>query len=458
MADSPSMTINLIPKVGKLNDSDIESLKVQISDIFKTVTSSDGSASSSLVDDIVSKAKATAKRLGESATTDEEKAQAKTAGERAEKLEKNAQFVKDTEGTGTDKMMMGLMKELGGTLKGFADSTIKFTKEVFGLIEDIYERIKGASPLLQTIEQIFNLVWTLFFMPLGNKLGEMLIPAVGKMMDAVMDIWDKFEGKTLGEMFSIAIREGVKLVASFFTEIGSILQEDTGIVKSIGDVLVGLGKFIETGLPQLIDIGFRIVSFFIDHLGLVIVGVFEAMLASLAIQISLLTTMITNHLSLVAFLAVALDVMSIGQSLAAATVPAVVATTSFTAVEAIGNTIGAKLGVFDAASAAGYAEGGYISPSTGGKLIRVGESGEGEWIIPASKMNALRSGVDLNELGLMTTDTNISNDYGISNSSAIATSNVFNITVNGYTDTDLASKIKSEVNDMVSQSKYRAGF
>ena len=59
-------------------------------------------------------------------------------------------------------------------------------KKGFGIVEDIYGRLKSASPLLQAIESMFNLAMQLFFMPLGNKLAEVLIPSVLRLVDDVV--------------------------------------------------------------------------------------------------------------------------------------------------------------------------------------------------------------------------------------------------------------------------------
>ena len=53
-------------------------------------------------------------------------------------------------------------------------------------------------------------------MPLGNKLATVMLPAILQLVDGVMEIWDKFEGKSLGDMINTAITEGSRLFGEYF--------------------------------------------------------------------------------------------------------------------------------------------------------------------------------------------------------------------------------------------------
>ena len=74
----------------------------------------------------------------------------------------------------------------------------------------------------------------------------------------------------------------------------------------------------------------------------------------------------------------------------------------------------------------GYADGGYVPPTPGGKLIRVAEGGEGEYITPESKKN---SG-----------------------------GNTYNITINGMTTDELKAYIVDVVDGKVNESRLRSGL
>lgn len=264
----------------------------------------------------------------------------------------------------------------------------------FGIVEDIYSRMKAASPLLQTIESLFNLAMTLFFMPLGNKLGEILIPATVELLDKVVDMWDAFEGKTLGEMFSYAISNGVKLFGEYFSNIGGILQEQGGMVGKIGDLLETVGNFIQG--PG--------------------VGVVNTILS--------VTTLVLSHLKEFISLWIAMKTAEIAMN----------------AVGIVGEAIGAKTAIgitalaalaagsisYGALTGLGMAEGGYVPAKAGGSLRVLGEGGKGEYVIPEDRMGNVGGSTTIN--------------------------------VYGYTDRELKQIIIDTVNEQVSQSRIRGSF
>ena len=122
-------------------------------------------------------------------------------------------------------------------VSGFGMSVLQGT---FGVLEDIYGRLKAASPLLQTIESLFNLAMQLFFMPIGNKLAEVILPATLELVDAVVDMWDKFEGKTLPDMIEHAITEGVQIIGGFLIDI---------VVQPVGKKEIGVAPPPDHRLP-----------------------------------------------------------------------------------------------------------------------------------------------------------------------------------------------------------------
>ena len=114
-----------------------------------------------------------------------------------------------------------------------AGAGISLIKNTFGILQDIYNRMKAASPLLQSIEALFNLAMMLFFMPLGNKLAEVILPATLELVDAVVDMWDKFGDQSLPEMFNTAITEGVSIFGGYIENIGTLLSDMAEICASL---------------------------------------------------------------------------------------------------------------------------------------------------------------------------------------------------------------------------------
>ena len=342
---------------------------------------------------------------------------------------KKAKSAMDAAGFSDKEMgMMGALKDLSDVMKGFGNSMVGFVQGMFGVVEDIYKQMRKSSPLLEMIENLFNLAMQLFFMPLGNKLAEVMLPAIINMLDAVMDIWDKFEGKTLGEMFTIAIVEGVQLIAGYFTNLGALLEEQGGIVGTIGSLLSSLGSFLSNNGVKILELVEKVFSFLMDHLGTFIGLAIEFFVASIAAQAGIL-----------AYLMASLDWRdSLGKVMAGAAVTAAVGAGAIGMGTVIGDAI------------LGFAEGGYVPATPGGEIIRIAEGGEGEYIVPESKVG--------NFVTEMIPYTSTNQRYDMSNTKTSSSNVVNNFYFEGLTNDELKTIIRDEVNDMVSQSKYRGGY
>ena len=342
---------------------------------------------------------------------------------------KKAKSAMDAAGFSDKEMgMMGALKDLSDVMKGFGNSIVGFVQGMFGVVEDIYKQMRKSSPLLEMIENLFNLAMQLFFMPLGNKLAEVMLPAIINMLDAVMDIWDKFEGKTLGEMFTIAIVEGVQLIAGYFTNLGNLLEEQGGIMGTIGSLLSSLGSFLSNNGVEILELVEKVFSFLMDHLGTFIGLAIEFFVASIAAQAGIL-----------AYLMASLDWGdSLGKVMAGAAVTAAVGAGAIGMGTVIGDAI------------LGFAEGGYIPATPGGEIIRIAEGGEGEYIVPESKVG--------NFVTEMIPYTSTNQRYDMSNTKTSSSNVVNNFYFEGLTNDELKTIIRDEVNDMVSQSKYRGGY
>ncbi len=272
-----------------------------------------------------------------------------------------------------------------------------------GFVEMIYGYMKRSSPLMQSIESLFNLAVQLFFMPLGNKLAETILPATLDLVDAVLDIWDKFEGKSLGEMMEFAIKEGVKVFSSYIIDIGETLKDEKGIVGSIGNFLVTLGTFVEENgeaiITTILNVATTILENFKEFVSLY-VGLMSAQIGATIGGSSILGNLLIPAGALIG--------------------------------AGAGFAIGAG-GTYGVMSIAGFAEGGYVPSREGGTLAIVGEGGEGEHIVPESKADAFAA-------------------------SRMKGSNTYNITINGYTDSELKRYVQDIVSEQVSFSRLKGSF
>lgn len=320
-----------------------------------------------------------------------------SAGEAAKSAKSNTKAAKSADEAHKKKMLTA-MGQVSRATNLLSTTGLGVVQKSFGLIQEIYGRLKAASPLLQAIETLFNLAMTLFFMPLGNKLATMLIPSVTDLLSKVTMMWESLEGKTLGEMFEFAFDYGAKVFGEYFKNIGSQLSGQGDVLGAIGRVLKELGSFIKGHGVKLLETVLGIVGSIMRHLKLILSAI------------------------------IAFKVMSVALQLAQIAVTA--SLTPWSTIAGAGITFASITGLaYGGLSSVGMASGGYVPSTPGGSVHILGEGGEGEYVIPESKM---RSGA----IGGTT------NNYYI----------------NGYTDSELEGIIRRTTNDMVSRSRLQGTF
>lgn len=314
---------------------------------------------------------------------------------------------------GTQKRNADLMKFLSQGSMQIATGLKGILTKSFEVTEMIYKKLVASSPLLQAIENLFNLAWSLFFMPIGNKLGELLIPAVIELMDGVMAFWEEYGNGGLGDMVSHAVTEGVKLLGDFFGTIGDALAEQTGWVGAIGRFLQGLGRFIENNGERLLDLVLNWAVWNIEHLGTMI-------------------TLIGSFMSLHYALQTALMLLIAGGTPWQAALGGVI-------IGGIGVGASAYLG-----SQLNMAEGGYVPATDGGMMVRVAEGGQGEYVIPESRVVPL-------DQALTSVSSNVPSLGSKSGNSYI-------VNVYSYSIEEIKAVIKDVLSDEISQSRLRSGY
>jgi len=337
--------------------------------------------------------------------------------------------------TGNDRNIAAgtqLLGKASGASDKISDDLMKIMKTGIGIIEDIHSRIKQASPLLQSVESLFNLAVQLFFMPLGNKLATVMLPAIMELVDDVMAMWDKIEGMDLGHMLNEMIKTGAEIFGKYFKNLGEELAKQSGIAGSIGKVLVGLGDFIENHLGDLVEFVAKLLSWVMENLGNLINAFIEFKILSLSLQAAQITA-----------------------TMGAAFGPAgaiIGGLAGFGVAEGVGHGVVASTGVYDATSKMSAA-GSYVGATEGGRRVTVAEGGEGEFILPESRLQSMMDGISDRMVDVASARPKQTADK---TKDAQVINNYFNIT--GYTDSELTDKIRSTVNEQVSQSRLRSGF
>lgn len=276
------------------------------------------------------------------------------------------------------------------------------TQGSFQFLEMIYNQLKSASPLLQTIESLFNLAVQLFFMPLGNKLAEVMLPAVLDLVDNVVEMWDAMEGMSISQIIETMMTTGVQYFAQFFQDLGEQLSEQGGLLGAIGNLMTSIGDFLENKAAGMLNTLLSVVNFVVDHLKEIISLIAAFYTMQYTMQLMAMYANAAGQ-TLLGLTGVQLGIVTLAAGL-------------------VGG-----LGTYAGLSYLGMADGGYVPATDGGQVRILGEGGEGEYVIPESQLNT----------------------FG-------GTTNYYYF--NGYTSDDVIKLIRDEVSTQISQSRIRGGF
>ena len=267
----------------------------------------------------------------------------------------------------------------------------------FGIVQQIYGKIKQSSAFLQTVENLFNLAMTLLFLPLGNAIATVILPSAIKLVDGVLSLWDELDeifdesGGSLGRMLDVILDKGMEKFGEFFKDISGELKESKGIFGSFARMFEDISAFLKNGIEPVLKGILGVVGFVMRHLK-----------GFISLYIAFKTAEFAKD---------ALGFLKAipGMSAVVTALPAITGIGSYTAMAAMG-----------------MADGGYVPATEGGQLHILGEGGEGEYVIPESKMRNIGG--------------NITNNFY------------------GYTTEELRFTVRDTIRDEIIRSKYTGGF
>lgn len=163
----------------------------------------------------------------------------------------------------------GALGKLGGAL-GVIGKFLGPAGAIATGVFAIYKRLKKASPVLQAVSSLFELAMNLFFMPIGNALGTLLLPAMEGMIDFSTkwnDLWTDFSWEKLGGMIFDALKGWWTLIFADIPSgiIGALLDWWATIFDTLGlhDIAQGIKDF-KTKVDEMFQ-GVR--EFFQDPIG-----------------------------------------------------------------------------------------------------------------------------------------------------------------------------------------------
>ncbi len=301
--------------------------------------------------------------------------------------------------------LRSFISEIGGKLVEGGTIILGLFKGVGDIAEGLWKRILSISPILEDLMGGFNTVIKLVWMPFGIALAEVFVPILTEIMELAVGITDElmmaYEDGGIGALFTEGIANAVDFMFEAVIMALEAIPEGTLIGKIanfVGDVLTWIREHlpqIEGILNFLVDVG----KWIFDHLKLIL---------------SVVTGYIAYKLTsdALGFLGLIPGVSAIA-----------------------GGVVGGIVGgvTYNELSKKGFAEGGYIESSPGGSWINVAEGGEGEFVIPKSKVSSFTS------------------NYG-------GSTVINNFYINGYTDSELVDKIEETINQSNNLSQLRGGL
>lgn len=402
-----SLAVNIIPKLDK------DKFAQQFKDLFSGLGAAGGASGDK---DAIKSLQEEIKKLSEAITgmksnLNQTKDKAEGEVENRDRPTKGARTKNDPTGTeeekpkktggGGDQQKTSLKEKLESntfkalyrTIGNFTRTAISGLKRGFGILQNLYNRVKQSSQFLAAVENMFNLAMTLLLLPFGNALATTILPAMIDLVDGVLGLWDEmdevFDGTsgTLSKILDIILDKGLDKFGEFFNSLGDKLDDNSGILGAIGTAMHTIGKFIENGLEPTLTLIFNIMSKVLEHFKEFVVLYVSYQSAMLGAQM-------------------------------------------FSSIPGVGSIIGGILGGGIGAGVTGSliskyasAEGDYVPATAGGSLRVIGEAGEGEYIIPESKLRSQSSG------------TIINNFYG-------------------YTETELKQIVRDTLREEVQNSAY----
>jgi len=260
---------------------------------------------------------------------------------------------------------------LGDILSGALGMLTLDLKEMLSsplkLIAEFVKKIVKSSAALGGVLELLDLVFTIFFLPIGNLLANALLPTIIKMLDVVVGSIDLLKDlNDISEYFNRVFHPIMKGVMEGIMPLlfNILLQMLPHIFKTIRDVLTD--PTVQKGLEDL----------FVAAMRLAIPLILEGILTILKMFFDMKKGQVA------------------GGALAGAAGGMVAGAIIGSVVPGVGTVVGAVVGGLIGAVAGGFgglmmADGGYVPSTPGGSLRILGEGGQGEWVVPESDMDRL---------------------------------------------------------------------
>lgn len=318
---------------------------------------------------------------------------------------------------------VGIIMQVIGSFMRIGISALKMGvgifKSILGTVVKISKQMLSTSPVFNAMLNILNLAYTMLLLPFATAFSDQLIPVVESILNFSMDI-----GEKLNTIVGAIPQETLDKLTNGLTEMAEAFVAGVGTIgaefwSNMIDSILGMAKVISDPsfpkmiadfiglIPSLLSMATTIVDFMTknseDIANDVKAGltVFTKMVTEgfftkfLTFSITILDKLQAKADDIASMITVLVDDLPTIMSATVDLANFFVGTRK--AVKTVSDTFGkipmaaesAYNSLKDAASGFHFATGGYVPATSGGQLVTVAEGGEGEYIIPESKMGGV---------------------------------------------------------------------
>lgn len=276
----------------------------------------------------------------------------------------------------------------GSAISGGWDTAVGFLKS----INKAVIKIMNTSPVFEAIKNILSLAYQMAFLPAMTLLQTNLLPLFTNLLNWAVGF---------GQDFAVTFQKYIEpITGSFRSALSGVMEFFNSRKNDIAELLAGAIQM----LPTMLEIQRAMIELIVNNKDAILetVNLTLQAMKSLVSQ-GVIDTLLDFARSSAEFIDeygeslihTMVNIAKILQKLTGGVFD--LSNSNKTKVNGLGGIGSALVGGFR--TIFGFAEGGYVPATPGGVPAIIGEGGEGEYIIPESKMSRIGGGVTINFTG-----------------------------------------------------------
>lgn len=302
----------------------------------------------------------------------------------------------------------GIIGGVTGAVSQYLGASLKIGTSLLSTIVGMMKKIVNTSPVFKTIMEILDLAFTMFFMPAMTLLANELMPEVTKLLDWAVEAGNRFTeafknafgDEDMGTIFNDVFSSLIDFVENNMDSIAEFVKEGIKLFPDLLQNVVEWAKLFIDNKDQIFDLIRSLLDMFtnvlnpenfqklidfandgIDFLEKNADDILDAMIAMGSFAKAMMPVVSAMAKFFGATSSSSLVPESDNAKAAVSTRSGISLTNTITTLSQ------AKKGYNKLKGWLGFAKGGYVPATPGGIPAIVGEGGEGEYIIPESRMN-----------------------------------------------------------------------